>query len=135
MAFDLSLAFQLSAPPHRVMKLLTDAALIRRWSGGEAIFENKEGGTFSMFDGWVTGTVTKTTENEMACTWTTTEWPENTKPSEVHYLLKKTPGGTLVTVNHTGLPDEDEMKAHRTGWSDFFFEPLEDYIMIFEQEK
>ncbi len=88
-----------------------------------------------MFDGWVNGKVIVTTENEMACTWATAEWPQNATPSEVHYLLKKNPRGTLVTVKHTGLPDEEEMNAHKSVWSDFFFEPLEDYIMIFEQEK
>ena len=59
MAFDLDLEFTLSGKPKRVMQLLTDAALIRKWSGGEAVVENIIGGRFEMFDGWVTGKVLK----------------------------------------------------------------------------
>ena len=132
MSYDLTLDFQLSAAPHRVMQLLTDAVLIRKWSGGEDILENKPGGAFSMFDGWVTGTVLKTEPEELAYTWQTTDWPEGTTPCEVHYRLKKHDGGTRLTVTQTGLPTEDEMKSHKSGWTDFFFDPMEDYIMIFE---
>ena len=38
--------------------------------------------------------------------------------------------GTKVVFTHTGLPDEDEMKAQKAGWADFVFTPLEDYIMV-----
>lgn len=134
MAYDLSLEFQLSAAPDRVMQLLTDAVLIRKWSGSEAILENKEGGEFMMFDGWATGKVLKTGANELAYTWKTTDWTEDTTPTEVHYLLKKNDGGTKVIITHTGFPNEDEMKSHRSGWTDYFFDPMEDYIMIFEQD-
>ncbi len=134
MAYDLSLEFQLSAAPDRVMQLLTDAVLIRKWSGGEAILENKVGGEFMMFDGWATGKVLKTGSAELAYTWKTTDWAEDTTPTEVHYLLKKHDGGTKVTITHTGFPNEDEMKSHRSGWTDYFFDPMEDYIMIFEQD-
>jgi uncharacterized protein YndB with AHSA1/START domain len=133
MAYDLSLEFQLPVAPARVLQLLTDAALIRRWSGGDAILNNEEGGEFMMFDGWVTGKVIKTGTEELAHTWKTTDWAEDTVPSEVHYLLKKHDGGTKVIVKHTGLPDEDEMKSHKNGWTDYFFDPLEDYIMIFDK--
>jgi glutathione S-transferase len=134
MAYDLSLEFFLSAAPEKVMRLLTDAKLIRRWSGGEAVVENKEGGRFEMFDGWATGTVLKAGKHELSYTWKTTEWPEGAKPGEVHFLLKAENGGTKVTVRHTGFPDEEEMKSHHSGWTDYFFDPLEDYIMIFEQK-
>jgi uncharacterized protein YndB with AHSA1/START domain len=134
MAYDLSLEFQLSAAPDRVMQLLTDAVLIRKWSGGEAMLENKVGGEFMMFDGWATGKVLKTGESELAYTWKTTDWAEDTAPTEVHYLLKKNDGGTKVTITQTGFPNEDEMKSHRSGWTDYFFDPMEDYIMIFEQD-
>lgn len=132
MAFDLTLEFQLSAPPARVMQLLTDAALIRKWSGGEAVLENKVGGRFSMFDGWVNGAVTKTGADELAYTWLTTDQPEGSKPTEVHYVLKKHDGGTKVILHHTGFATEEEMKDHRSGWADFFFDPLEDFIMVFD---
>ena len=133
MAYDLSLEFILSGPPKRVMQLLTDAKLIRKWSGSEGVVEDKVGGKFEMFDGWVTGTVLKTGENELAYTWSTTGWPEGTTPSEVHYLLKPDEAGTKVILKHTGLPNEDEMKSHKSGWKDYFFDPLEDFILMIDK--
>jgi uncharacterized protein YndB with AHSA1/START domain len=129
MAFDLSMEFTLSAKPKRVMELITDPALIRKWSGEEAVLENTPGGRFEMFGGWVTGNILKTSENELAYTWMPGDWPEKAEASEVHYLLQEDEAGTKVILKHTGFPDEEEMNSHRTGWSDFFFTPLEDYIM------
>jgi uncharacterized protein YndB with AHSA1/START domain len=133
MTYDLLLEFILSGKPKRVMQLLTDARLIRKWSGSEAIVENEVGGRFEMFDGWVTGTVLKVGENELAYTWSTTDWAEGTTPSEVHYLLKPDEAGTKVVLKHTGLPNEDEMKSHKSGWTDYFFDPLEDFILMIDK--
>jgi len=133
MAYDISLEFILSGKPKRVMQLLTDAKLIRKWSGSEGVVEDKVGGKFEMFDGWVTGTVLMTGENELAYTWSTTDWPEGTTPSEVHYLLKPDEAGTKVIVKHTGLPNEEEMKSHKSGWTDYFFDPLEDFILMIDK--
>ena len=132
MVFDLALEFILSGKPGRVMQLLTDPALIRKWSGGEAVMEKKEGGRLEMFDGWVKGTVIKATDNELAYTWKIADWPEETKPTEVHYLLKEDEAGTKVIIHHNGFEDEAEMKSHRAGWTDYFFDPMEDFIMVFD---
>ncbi len=133
MAFDLALEFTLSGKPKRVMQLLTDAVLIRKWSGGDDVVEYKVGGRFEMFDGWVTGEVLQTSKNELAYTWKTSDWPEGTKPTEVHYLLKEDEAGTKVIVHHTGFPNEKEMDSHKTGWTDFFFDPMEDFILIIDK--
>lgn len=133
MAFDLQLEYVLSGKPKRVMELLTDPVLIRKWSGEDAVLENKQGGAFEMFDGWVKGTVLKTGERELAYTWKAANWAEETKPSEVLYLLKEDEAGTRVILRHTNLPSEEEMNSHRAGWTDFFFDPLEDYILMVDK--
>jgi uncharacterized protein YndB with AHSA1/START domain len=133
MEFDLSLEFILSAKPKRVMQLLTDPVLIRKWSGGEAILEHIVGGKFEMFDGWVTGKVLKLGDKEFSYSWKASDWPEEAKPSEVHYLLKEDEAGTRVVLHHTGFPNAKEMDSHKTGWTDFFFDPLEDYIMVVDK--
>jgi activator of HSP90 ATPase len=129
MAFDLTFEYVLLTSPKHVMELLTDTKLLRAWSGGEAILENKVGGKFMMFDNWVSGTVLKTTESELSYTWILEEWPEGTV-SEVHYKLDKHPQGTRVTLTQTGLPTEEEKEEHLRGWTDFFFEPMEEYMLI-----
>ena len=130
MAFDLELEFVLSGKPKRVMELLTDPALIRKWSGSDAVVENRVGGSFAMFDGWVTGKVLKTTEHELAYTWKEEHWPA---ASQVYYVLKPDEAGTKVILRHTGLPNEAEVKNHKSGWADYVFDPLEDFILIIDR--
>jgi len=133
MAYDLHLEFILSGRPQRVMQLLTDPKLIRAWSGEEGIVEKMVGGRFEMFNGWVSGKVLKCADKELAYTWKTTDWPEDATETEVHYLLENDEAGTKVTIDHTGFPDEDEMKSHRSGWTDYFFDPMEDYILVVDK--
>ncbi len=133
MAFDLNLEFLLSGKPSRVMQLLTDPTLIRKWSGEEGVAEQKEGGKFEMFDGWVTGKVLKATDNELVVTWLPGDWAEGTQPSEVHFTLKPHLAGTQLILQHTGFTDEKERDSHRSGWADFYFDPMEDYMLIIDK--
>ena len=86
-----------------------------------------------MFDGWVKGEVLKTSADELAYTWIAGDWPEGTQPSEVHYTLKSDEGGTKVILKQTGFPNEKERDSHKSGWTDFFFDPLEDFILIIDK--
>jgi uncharacterized protein YndB with AHSA1/START domain len=133
MAYDLELEFILSGKPKRVMQLLTDPVLIRKWSGGEATFDNKPGGKVALFDGWMNGEVLKTSDTELAYTWKISEWGEEIKPTEVHFIVKGQDGGSKVIVKHTGFPDEEEMKSHKAGWTDYFFDPMEDFMLIIDK--
>lgn len=133
MSIDLKLEFLLSGKPARVMQLLTDPVLIRKWSGEEGIAEQKEGGKFEMFDCWVTGQVLKATDNELAVTWLPGDWEDGTPPSEVHFLLKPYAGGTQLTLTHSGFPNEKERDSHKTGWADFYFDPMEDFMLIIDK--
>ena len=134
MSFDIELEFRLSGKPARVMELLTDAGLIRKWSGSDAVVEKVVGGRFEMFDGWVTGEVKVIGEKELMYTWKTSDWAEDAQPSEVHYLLKgDNQAGTVIKVKHTGLPDAAERDSHKTGWSEYFFDPMEDYMLIIDK--
>ena len=47
MSFSLELNFFVYAAPDEVLELLTDTEFIKEWSGENARFEKREGGTFS----------------------------------------------------------------------------------------
>jgi activator of HSP90 ATPase len=134
MTFDLKFEYTLLTDLKQVMELLTNPKLIRAWSGGKAVLEKKEGGTFTMFDGWVTGKVLKISENELAYTWYVPEWGADAAPSEVHYKLVKEKEGTKVMLEHKGLPSEEEMQEHLSGWTDHFFEPMEEYLLSINED-
>jgi uncharacterized protein YndB with AHSA1/START domain len=130
MNHKLKIEILLPATPIQVMQMLTDQKQISIWSGEEAVFEAKEGGKVSLFGAWMNGEVKKISAEELSYTWKTSEWTEETEASLVHFKLKAEGEQTLLVLNHTNLPNEDEVKAHNSGWHDFFFTPLEDYLMI-----
>jgi activator of HSP90 ATPase len=120
--------FIMPGTPKQLMELLTDTKMIRKWSGGDAVLEHMVGGKFEMFNGWVFGNVLKMSNNELGYTWKTTDWDEDAKPSEVHYILSSDKEGTKVVLHHTNLPNQEEMDEHKQGWDDYFFGPLEEYM-------
>lgn len=129
MAYDLTLEFYLPVLPDKAMRLLTDKELIKAWSGGDAEIENRPGGKFKMFDGWVSGEILKSEANELAYTWKTSEWGEDAKASEVHYKLIDENGATKIELKHAGFSNDEEMNSHASGWSEHFFVPMENYIL------
>lgn len=130
MSHKLEIEILLPATPTQVIQMLTEQKQIEIWSGEEVIFEAKEGGKVELFGGWMHGEVKSIGADELSYTWRTAEWPEETKDSLVHIKLKESGEQTLLVLNHTNLPNEDEAQSHKTGWFDFFFTPLEDYLMI-----
>lgn len=130
MSHNLKIEILLPATPAQVMQMITDQKQIEIWSGEDAVFEAKEAGAFSMFGGWAKGAIQKLTADELSFTWKTSEWPDEVEDSVVNIKLKADGEQTLVILNHKNLPDEDEVKSHKTGWNDFYFTPLEDYLMI-----
>lgn len=133
MATDLEMDFRLSGKPPRVMELLTNPTLIRKWSGGEAVVELQPGGKFEMFDGWVTGSIVEAAPLELAYTWKITEWGDAPE-SEVRFKLRAdSQGGTIVHLTHKGFPDEEEMRKHKAGWNEYFFDPMEDFMIIIDK--
>ena len=130
MKHGLKIEILLPATPKQVMQLLTDQQQIEIWSGEPAVFEAKEGGRVSLFDGWMSGVVEKLSADELTYSWTSADWEEGTNPSLVHFRLKQEGEQTAVVLEHSGLPDEEDVKSQKTGWMDFFFTPLEDYLMV-----
>jgi activator of HSP90 ATPase len=129
MAYDLALEFYLPVPPHKVMRMLTEPELIKAWSENAAIFENRQGGKIELFDSWVSGEVIKTGTDELEYSWTVIEWDEEVPPSIVSYKLIQENGATKIELKHTGLPNEEEMNKHESGWMEYFFGPMENYIL------
>jgi activator of HSP90 ATPase len=110
------------------MHLLTDSDLVTAWSGAEALIEKRSGGQVALFDGWVEGKILTCTAHELAYTWKPTHWPEEVPASEVYFKLEAEGKGTRVTVEHSRFPDAKEMESHKNGWSEHFFDLIEDYL-------
>lgn len=126
---SLTLKRRLKAPPAKVFAAWTDPEKVKRWMGpGEiavvrAESDPRTGGGFR----WemkspggenhdVSGTYREVVANEkLVFTWTWKSTPE--RESLVTVLLRPDGDGTLLTLTHEQLFDEETRNGHEGGWN------------------
>jgi len=129
--YTLEVKYIIYAEPEKVFDAVTQEAKLGEWCEGGGKVEPFEGGEVELFDGWVKGEVLhfNKLKRELSYTWKPSEWGMKKDPSIVEFSFDKNPAGTLVKVKHFNFPDQAESDKHRTGWVDYFFEPLNDHII------
>ncbi len=129
--FAITISYILYAPPAKVFNALTQEGVIGQWCDGGGKVEPKIGGAVELFDGWVKGEVVAfdSKTKKLSYTWKPSEWAKNTEPSLVEFTLKPHEAGTELQVIHSGFPSQEEADKHRSGWTDFVFEPLNDFLI------
>ncbi len=126
----ISVSYVIYASPAKVFDALTLEGIIGEWCDGGGRIEPVNEGSVTMFGGWVTGTVVlfdKKTR-KLSYTWKPTEWDKKASHSLVTFHFKQHPAGTELLVEHTGFPNQIEADKHLSGWTDYVFEPLNDYF-------
>lgn len=120
--------------PQSVFRAFTDADALRQWWGPrdfriETIdFPARVGATYRVTlaapDGshWAhEGTFVEVEPpRRLVYTWSWTEGPMSDAETLVELTFDAVPGGTLVTVVHSGFTRDVECDAHATGWTDTF---------------
>lgn len=130
-AFTWKTTYVVYATPAEVFEALTDPGIISGWGGGLSVIENRVGGHFELFDGWVQGEVTHFDPGkELGYTWKPSEWDKRTKASRVHFRLMPHAAGTDVILEHTDFPSQEEADKHGNGWIDYVLDPMNDYFTM-----
>jgi activator of HSP90 ATPase len=97
-------------------------------TGSGAKVTAKVGGTFTAWDGYISG---KTLELEkdvrILQSWRTTEFAPADPDSRLEVLFEKAKSGTKVTLVHTNIP-AGQGEEYRKGWLDFYFKPMKEYF-------
>jgi len=120
--------YQIKASPERVFKALTMADEIKVWSGSAASFEAEEGGSYSMWDNWVKGTVKEIVpDKKLVQTWKPSDWDKQGKESIVTFELSEKQGKTTVQLEHTNVPDE-QFKSTSDGWNEYYVGAIKEYL-------
>lgn len=110
----------IDAPPSKVWRHLTEPGEWQRWQGVAAHLDPRVGGLFSMTMGngmRARGQFLRLVENEsLVFTWGWVDRPGIPPGStSVEIVLTAKDGGTLLTLTHSDLPD-DEAELHAFGW-------------------
>jgi uncharacterized protein YndB with AHSA1/START domain len=114
----------LRATPAEVYAALTEPALHTAITGdlysGEAI----EGGAFTAFSGYASGTHEKLEPGKLIVqSWRTTEFPDDAPSSRLEFALDEVPDGTELTMTHSELPPA-QADTYRQGWIDYYWTPM-----------
>ena len=126
---SLRMSVTLPAGPEMVFTALSKAWSIARWSGQKGSVSSVPGGRFEMFDRWVRGKVLEFKRGKvLAYSWLSGDWPEGAPESIVRYTFAPVKGGTRVNLVHTGFPNDEQRKSPRSGWKEFVFKPLNEYL-------
>ena len=116
---------QIAAPPTTVFAFLTDPQKILRWMGTEATLEPHPGGIYLLN---VTGQdvargkfIEVIPVHRLAYSFGWDEHDKNVPPgsSLIEIDLIEQPGGTLLRLTHTGLPNAKQCAEHADGWAHY----------------
>jgi len=98
-----------------------------KMTGGLAKCSCKVNGKFTAWDGYINGVNKFLIENEkIVQSWRTTEFKKGDKDSELIIDLKKVKEGTLLTLSHLNIPEEQS--NYKQGWIDHYFQPMKKYF-------
>ncbi|MGH6923995.1 MAG: SRPBCC domain-containing protein [Propylenella sp.] len=110
--------------PQAVYDILTNSEKFAKMTGGRnAKISTEEGGPVSLFGGDIRArNVELVPAKRVVQAWRSHAWPEGVY-SIVRFELAKSGGGTKLTFDQTGYPDE----AHdmlNGGWPKMYWEPM-----------
>jgi activator of HSP90 ATPase len=116
------------AKPADVYEGLIDAEMHTEFTGSKATSDQRVGGRFTAWDGYIFGRNLKLEKaKRIVHAWKTTEWPADYPPSTVEFTFKESRKGTELIMVHSNVP-ADQADSHRQGWIDFYWKPLKLYF-------
>lgn len=119
----------LKAPPNEIFDALIDPEKQSEFTGSVATGLGAVGSEFSAWDGYIKGRhLVLERGKKIVQEWYTAEWPPGLPPSRLEIILEAKEGGTELLLEQRGVPS-DQAALYEKGWVDFYWSPLEDYLM------
>jgi len=110
--------FQIKAEPSDVYSALTNPYTIELWTGYPAVMSTVPGSEFSLWEGDITGkNISFIQDKNIVQEW---YFGDQTEKSIVTITIRKEREESLVTVEHTNIPDDDFTDI-ADGWREYYF--------------
>src|SRR5437868_309021 len=111
------------ASPERVYQAWMDGEQHGWMTGAEAEVDPRVGGAFSAWGGYITGTTLELEPfHRIVQTWRSSDFQAGDPESKIEVVLDPAPGGTMLTLNHSNIPD-GQGANYQHGWVESYFEP------------
>lgn len=112
----------------RIFEALTDAKTFSELTGALAEIDAKSGGTFSCFDGMITGqTIEILPSSRLVQAWRVGNWEPGIYSIVKFELERLNEMETKLIFDHTGFPQEHREHLDQ-GWHERYWQPLKDYL-------
>lgn len=113
--------YLINSTSHNVWEGLTNPDLIKKWSGENAVMDDKKGTNFKLWNGDIFGkNIEIIIKKKLVQQWYGGDWE---KPSIVTFKLEDLGSKTKVTLIHEDVPKK-EYKDIEQGWKDYYMNPL-----------
>lgn len=121
---DFKKYFIIPATPEEIYAALTFKPTLELWTGSPAVFQEREGAEFSLWEGSIVGKNLEFEKGKMI----RQEWffGEQTDPSIVTIKLHAHKQGTSMEVHHTNIPKSD-YEDIVDGWQEIYIRSLTDF--------
>lgn len=134
MPYSYTLSTVIPASPAEIYRAWLDSVAHSEMTGSDATMSDEIGAEVSAWDGYITGRNLELVPSErIVQSWRTTEFADECEDSIVTILLQETEDGTLLTLAHSNVPD-DQKGYEEGGWQSNYFEPMVVYFSDAEEE-
>lgn len=117
--------FKINAEPSDVYSALTNPFTIELWTGYPAVMLTEPGTEFSLWDGDITGkNIEFVQDKKVVQEW---DFGDQTEKSVVTISIQKDKDNSIVTVEHTNIPD-DEFDDIANGWREYYFAAINSFF-------
>ena len=129
MPYTFTLTAKIPASAQEVYDAWLDSLVHSEMTGGEAAMSGEVGAEVSAWDGYITGRNLELVPGErIVQSWRTSEFEDEAEDSVITVTLEEEDGGTLLTLEHSNVPEEHR-SYEQGGWQANYFEPMVAYFM------
>lgn len=96
-------------------------------TGGKANVSDKIGGSFTAWDGYISGkNISLESNYKIIQSWRSSQFEASEEDSIIEVTLNETNGETEVTLIHSKVPESGE--HYKKGWDEHYFQPMKLYF-------
>jgi uncharacterized protein YndB with AHSA1/START domain len=126
--YTYTLTTTLPASAHEIYEAWLDSLAHSEMTGAEASTSEDIDAEVSAWDGYITGRNLELVRAErIVQTWRTTQFGDEHEDSIITLTLESAEGGTLLTLVHSNVPD-DQTGYEQGGWQEYYFDPMHEYF-------
>ncbi len=133
MPYMYTLTSIIPASPQQVYEAWLDSLAHSEMTGSEAVMSDEVGAEISAWDGYISGSNLELVPGaRIVQSWRTSRFSDEHEDSIVTVTLEEAEGGTLLTLLHSNVPD-DQRSYEEGGWESNYFEPMRAYFAVLQE--